>query len=234
MRWLTVLGVIALAGYGIVFSTLARAQVAINPAPQHLAVCPDKADAYKLALADMQNTLAKTWEEFVKEGRCRFMPAQYLFTIDNYKDNADTPSRVVEMLAFGEKVWGIRSGLPKVGVWEIRDTGQWEDRNEDVRKWFRGLMQPDNPTISCCGEADAYWADKVVTRDGKNYAVITDDRADAPLNRPHVPMGTEILIPNHKYKWDWGNPTGHNVIFISKVSDYGYYDVYCFVDGTGT
>src|SRR5258708_6986809 len=139
MRWLTLLGAIAFAGYGIVFSTLARAQVAINPAPQHLAVCPDKADAYKLPLADMQNTLAKTWEEFVKEGRCRFMPATYLVTIDHYKDNTNAPSRVVEMLAFGERVWGIRSDLPKSGVWTIQHEGHPQDlplHDKFYKTWF--------------------------------------------------------------------------------------------------
>lgn len=97
----------------------ARAQVAINPAPQQQPVCIDKSDAYKLALADMQNTLAKLWSEFVAEGRCRFMPAQYLFTIDTYTDVDHKPSRVVELLAFGERVWGIRDMHPAPGVWRI-------------------------------------------------------------------------------------------------------------------
>ena len=90
------------------------------------------------------------------------------------------------------------------------------------------------PTISCCGHSDAYYADKVVTRNGKNYAVITDARDDAPLQRPHVAIGTEILIPDHKYKLSDGNPTGHRVIFLSNPDDDGNRDVYCFVDGTGT
>jgi hypothetical protein len=29
------------------------------------------------------------------------------------------------------------------------------------------LMQPDNPTASCCGESDAYWCDKINVRAGK-------------------------------------------------------------------
>ena len=59
-------------------------------------------------------------------------------------------------------------------------------------------MQPDVPNASCCGEADAYWADEVHVKDGKTYAVITDDRPDEPRGRPHVDIGTEIEIPNNK------------------------------------
>ena len=43
-----------------------------------------------------------------------------------------------------------------------------------------------------------------------------------------LPMGTEILVPDAKYKWDRGNPTGHNVIFITL-----HREALCFVTGTG-
>jgi hypothetical protein len=109
-----------------------------------------------------------------------------------------------------------------------RDLGQWENTDPAVREWYRGLMQPDNPNASCCGEADAYWADEIHVRNGKTYARITDDRPDEPRRRPHLPIGTEFEIPNHKLKWDRGNPEGHNVIF---VSPYGH--VLCFVQGSG-
>lgn len=114
------------------------------------------------------------------------------------------------------------------------DDGQWEQTDPQVRKWFQELKQPDNPTMSCCGFADAYYADKVYTdKYGKNIAVITDTRPDAPLGRPHVALGTEIVIPNHKYKWDKGNPTGHNVIFLTLPNNDGERQVYCFVDNGG-
>ena len=113
------------------------------------------------------------------------------------------------------------------------DNGQWENTEPAVREWYRELKQPDNPHVSCCGEADAYYADKVYTKDGKNIAVITDTRPDEPLKRPHVPPGTEVVIPDHKMKWDRGNPTGHNVIFLSNPAADGRRDVYCFVDGNG-
>ena len=40
-----------------------------------------------------------------------------------------------------------------------RDNGQWTSSPANVRQWFQQLMQPDNPRVSCCGEADAFEAD---------------------------------------------------------------------------
>ena len=109
-----------------------------------------------------------------------------------------------------------------------RDMGQWENSDPAIGAWFKSLMQPDNPNISCCGKADAYWADVALTEKGQLVAVITDDRPDEPLGRHHVPVGTRIPIPQHKIKWDQGNPTGHIVVFLS-------YDntVYCYVQNGG-
>jgi len=102
-----------------------------------------------------------------------------------------------------------------------------EDHAND--EWYQSLMQPDNPTMACCGIADAYWADKFFVKDGKTFAVITDDRPDAPLhNRPHVPNGTIIEVPPNKLKWDRSNPTGHTIIFLTR-NKY----VYCYVQSTG-
>jgi hypothetical protein len=110
-----------------------------------------------------------------------------------------------------------------------RDGGQWEKQDPFVSAWFKSLMQPDQPAISCCGFADAYYADKVETgKDGELVAVITDDRPDEPLGRHHVPIGTRVIVPPYKIKWDKGNPTGHIVIFLSFNND-----VYCFVQAGG-
>lgn len=108
-----------------------------------------------------------------------------------------------------------------------RDLGQWENSDPRIKQWFESLMQPDNPTVSCCGEADGYWADQIEVKDGKVYAIITDDRPDEPLGRPHIPLGTRIEVPPHKYKYSAGNPTGHAIIFLSSGGT-----VYCFVQGT--
>ncbi len=93
--------------------------------------------------------------------------------------------------------------------------------------WYGSLMQPDNPSASCCGLADAYWCDDYFARDGKAYCRITDGRDDKPLERPHIPIGTEFEIPPYKLKFDRGNPTGHSVIFVNTEGH-----VWCFVQTT--
>ncbi len=121
-----------------------------------------------------------------------------------------------------------------------RDLGQWDHTDLVIRHWFQALMQPDNPAVSCCGEADAYWADSyevskpelqadgTISKGGEYIAIITDERPDVPLKRRHVDVGTRIVVPNHKLKYDQSNPTGHGVIFLSR-SDY----VYCYVPPGG-
>ncbi len=109
-----------------------------------------------------------------------------------------------------------------------RDLGQWENADPVIRGWMASLKQPDNPAISCCGEADAYWCDDVSVEGDRVFCKVTDDRPDEPLRRPHIAIGTKFEIPRNKYKWDKGNPTGHNVLFVS-VSGI----VWCFVQGGG-
>lgn len=111
-----------------------------------------------------------------------------------------------------------------------RDLGQWQDG--EVTTWYRKLMQPDHPTVPCCGEADAYWCDIIHVRDKRTFCTITDDRPDEPRGRNHIPLGTEIEIPNEKLKFDEGNPTGHAVLFAKAYLSGGYL-VFCFVQGTG-
>ena len=110
-----------------------------------------------------------------------------------------------------------------------RDLGQWQDQSPSERGWFQRLMQPDHPNLSCCGQADAYWADSYEV-DGDQYvAIITDDRADEPLGRSHREPGTKIVVPNSKIKWDEGNPTGHGIIFLEP----GGWQVYCYLPPEG-
>lgn len=105
-----------------------------------------------------------------------------------------------------------------------RDNGQWEATDSDIRAWYRELMQPDNPRVSCCGQSDAYYADGFEINGDKYIAIITDERDDAPLGRPHIPPGTKIVVPNAKLKYDRGNPTGHGVIFVNTGLD-----VLCYI-----
>ena len=103
-----------------------------------------------------------------------------------------------------------------------RDNGQWEGQSAHVRQWFKNLMQPDNPHVSCCGEADAYWADSFEVEGDRYVAIITDDR-DMP-GRPPIAAGTKLVVPNYKMKWDEGNPTGHGVIFVGTHGQ-----IYCYI-----
>jgi hypothetical protein len=109
-----------------------------------------------------------------------------------------------------------------------RDSGQWKREKPYVRHWYRTLMQPDNPSISCCGEADAYWADEVETKGDKVIAIITDTRPDGPLGRRPIPPGTKFEIPQNKITYRGGNPTGHIVIFVNQLDA-----VLCYVMNGG-
>ncbi len=110
-----------------------------------------------------------------------------------------------------------------------RDQGQWTTHDPGVVAWYQALKQPDNPESSCCGEADAYWADDLHVRNGKVYAVITDPRPDEPLGRQHREIGEEYEIPDKKMKGDQGNPTGHAIIFLTTMGI-----TICYVPNTGT
>lgn len=99
-----------------------------------------------------------------------------------------------------------------------------------VCEWVRDLKQPDNPNTSCCAEADRYEADDFERDDhGGTVAIITDGKGD-------IPNGTKIPVPDKKYKWDKGNPTGRGQIFMrfdAEGLDDGTWIVFCFVPGAG-
>jgi hypothetical protein len=100
-----------------------------------------------------------------------------------------------------------------------RDNGQWGDSPATIRQWFQSLMQPDNLSMSCCGEADAFEADTFEVEGEHALAVITDGKGV-------LANGTRIPVP--KMKWDAGNPTGHGIIFIGSLGQ-----VYCYVTPGG-
>ena len=102
-----------------------------------------------------------------------------------------------------------------------RPSPQWADEPLAVRQWFQSLMQPDNPYVSCCGEADAFEADDFEIEGDHYVAIITNGKGV-------IPSGTRIAVPNHKMKWDRGNPTGHGIIFIGSQGQ-----VYCYVTPSG-
>jgi hypothetical protein len=101
-----------------------------------------------------------------------------------------------------------------------RDDGQWGGSAPYLRQWFESLTQPDNPMVSCCGEADAVIADIWNTNsDGSINATVTEGRSI-------LLEGSTVLIPRNKIVHRSNNPTGHSIIFYSHTQG-----VYCFVLG---
>jgi hypothetical protein len=98
-----------------------------------------------------------------------------------------------------------------------RDNGQWANSPAQIQHWFQSLMQPDNPSMSCCGEADAFEADTFEVEGDHYVAIITDGRGA-------LANGTRVHVPNQKMKWDQGNPTGHGIIFMGSNRQ-----IYCYV-----
>jgi hypothetical protein len=115
-----------------------------------------------------------------------------------------------------------------------RDLGKkgvdWDSVNTDPveREWYKVARFPDGVQL-CCGEADAYWADAFDVQGDKYVAIITDDRPDGPRGRVHRPVGTRVVVPNHKIKRDQPNPLGHGVIFLSPSFPVDHPNaVYCY------
>jgi hypothetical protein len=67
-----------------------------------------------------------------------------------------------------------------IGLARARNNGRWDDRPLEIRQWFQSLMQPDNPYMSCCGEADAFEADQFEVQGDHYMAIITDGRGLLP------------------------------------------------------
>ena len=104
-----------------------------------------------------------------------------------------------------------------VVIAHARDNGQWATSSVQIQHWFQSLMQPDNPSVSCCGEADAFEADTFEVEGDHFVAIITDGRGA-------IATGTRVQVPNQKMKWDQGNPTGHGIIFMGTNRQ-----IYCYV-----
>ena len=96
------------------------------------------------------------------------------------------------------------------------------------KAWANALKQPGNPTASCCGPANAYYADKVEPCTHKDFlknedcalvAIITDTRPNEdfiPYRYP-IKVGTRVIIPKDKIRrHPSANPTDHNVVFLDE------------------
>lgn len=103
------------------------------------------------------------------------------------------------------------------------DNPEWENSPPEIRKWFRELMRPDFPSMSCCGEADGYEADMFEEWQG-NYVAIITGQGPPHQYKPYIEPGTKIVVPREKMKWDAGNPTGHGILFLGTDGN-----VFCYV-----
>lgn len=120
--------------------------------------------------------------------------------------------------------------IPSNPSFARNDDGQWDDVDPALKQWYENLKQPDAPTASCCGVADAYWCDHVHTKTDylgnvTNWCTIDDPRMI--MSRTPIPVGTEIQIPDEKMMdghKSQGNPTGHSIVFLSTAMY-----VYCFI-----
>ena len=97
-----------------------------------------------------------------------------------------------------------------------RDPSQWS-HDPTTQQWFQGLMQPDNPHQSCCGESDTFEADNYDTEGDHYVAIITDGYGVWPT-------GTRISVPNYKVNLYNSNPTGHGYLFLKP----GTKEVFCY------
>ena len=119
-----------------------------------------------------------------------------------------------------------------VGQLAAKDRGQnWKEIEPDpaIREWYAKQVMPDATFSPCCGEGDAYYADAFEDKDGRFYAIITDERDDKPLKRFHVDVGTRIEIPKHKFNGQERGPniTGHGIVFL-QVEVNGILRVLCY------
>ena len=93
-----------------------------------------------------------------------------------------------------------------------RDAGQWAGQSLEVQEWFRSLMTPDHPTVSCCGVADGYPVEhwEAAGPDHQDFKVTLED-------------GRKFYVPASKAQWRSGNPTGRDILFVHD----GF--IFCFV-----
>lgn len=101
---------------------------------------------------------------------------------------------------------------------------QWADEPEYIRQWFQSVMQPDNPTQSCCGEADAF--DVEMEGDGPNGSI--NVRILSSLAAYADMIGTIVSVPREKLQTKYGNPTDRYILFMGSQ-----HRVYCLIPKSG-
>ena len=83
-------------------------------------------------------------------------------------------------------IWAVWVAVSALSIRKApaRDLGQWDGVDPLYRQWFNGLMRPDYPNLTCCGLADAYWADSYEVKGDQYIAIITDTRDEHTTRSP--------------------------------------------------
>lgn len=95
-----------------------------------------------------------------------------------------------------------------------------------IQQWYANAKQPHAAgeyLSSCCGTADAYWVDKVdKIIDAGVFVTVTDDRQITY----RIPRNSQtVFIPKERLDDRFqGNPTGHNVVFLTSGITYYFND----------
>jgi hypothetical protein len=82
-------------------------------------------------------------------------------------------------------IWTVGAAVIVLSICKApaHDLGQWDGVDPAHRQWFNGLKQPEYPHLSCCGLADAYWADSYEVYGNQYVAIIL---TNATTNRSAV------------------------------------------------
>jgi hypothetical protein len=97
------------------------------------------------------------------------------------------------------------------------------DHNSEASQYFDHLLRHDAMPKPCCGEADAYIADRYVRNpDGSYEVMITDGEDDHPWpdGTERIPLknGSWVHVPENQInppEETKHNPTGHAWLFVS-------------------
>jgi hypothetical protein len=103
-----------------------------------------------------------------------------------------------------------------------RDNGQWGDQPTEIRQWFQSVMQPENPYMSCCGEADAFEVQLEGDEPDGSIAVRIIAGPDPEA------IGAEIDVPRSKLQARYGNPLDKYILFIGSGGR-----IYCLIPKVG-
>ncbi len=137
---------------------------------------------------------------------------------------------IVEMIA-GFLIGGMVIALFFLASIHPGNAEGWESGDAELDAFFQ------NPVVKrCCDRRDVYLAD-LVSDDGNGgyVAIVTNGSADPRYNKPSIPNGTRIPVPQERFVKEPRAPGGRGLIFLAKGDIQGNEDtppekrfVYCY------